>query len=246
MKPTARFLASAINFDFTNYDVKSIHKLLFIGLSFLADDKQKVSVSTSELMEFCLSTRPTVLSAIKQLELVGLLNVERVSGDLSCYTVKPSLYFPQNRQYSEELVSYLLRLDLSQYKLKAIHKLILICMSSSANKDYSASLRVGELMMFCLATKPTVINGIKYLESQGLIVISSRAGSSNLYHLRLDFFPSKADKAFAALCGYPESLPSFKKMSFDEGVASEIKNSELSGLGKVVPSLLALGKEDRD
>lgn len=246
MKLTTRFLTSAINFDFEPYEVKSIHKLLFIGLSYLADNNQKVSVSTSDLMDFCLSTRPTVLSAIKQLESVGLIDVDRSLGDLSIYTVKPTLYSPQARDYSEELVGFLLKLDLTAYRLKSIHKMILICMSGAAKKDYSVSLTIGDLMDFCSATKPTIINGIKHLESHGALSVSPKAGSSNLYYLCLDFFPTESDKLLAALTGFPVSVPDYKPMSIEEGIASEIRKSELSGLKNVVSDLLFIREKDRD
>lgn len=245
MKLTTRFLTTAINFDFESYEVKSIHKLLFIGLTYLADNDQKALVSTSDLMDFCLSTRPTVLSAIKQLESVGLIEVNRSVGELSSYAVKPSLYFPKERDFSVDLVMFLLDLDLSSLRLKSIHKMILICMSGAANKDLSVSLTVSDLMSFCLATKPTIINGIKHLESQGALYVSPKAGSSNLYYLCLDFFPTDSAKLLASLNGFSISKPEYKHMSVKEGIASEIKNAELIGLKNLVSNSLGLSEKDR-
>ena len=199
-----RFIRSVLAFDFSKYKTKSIHKLLFVFLACRCDQKQVVEVTTDEIMDFCLSTRPTVLSALKYLEDVGLITIRSRKGLSNTYKINVDLMFNENSKHREGLVLEFLALDMSKYKIKSMHKLILIGMASVVRKDYSVSLTVSELMDFCLATKPTIINAIKHLESEGVVLVSQQAGASNIYYMLLDFFPNQADKLRGALKGFNE------------------------------------------
>lgn len=213
-----RFIRSVLALDFSKYKAKSIHKLLFVFFAYRCDQKQVVEVTTDEIMDFCLSTRPTVLSALKYLEDVGLITIRSRRGLSNTYKINVDLMFLEKSNHSEGLVLEFLSLDMSKYKIKSMHKLILIGMASVVRKDYSVNLTVSELMDFCLATKPTIINGIKHLETEGAVLVSQQPGSSNIYYMLLDFFPSQSDKLRGALKGFNE-MPELASESSKELMA---------------------------
>lgn len=237
MHLTSSFITSALNFDFCSYNGKSIHKLLLIGLSLRCDNLRYTTISTDDLMTFCLCTRPTVLSAIKFLEANDFISVQRSSGELSAYKFCVPPTFSSDLRYRDNLVTRLLDLDLSGYKLKSIHKLVLVCMASASNVDYSVNLTVQDIMSFCLATKPTVINAIKHLESLGLIAVTQKLGSSNVYYLLLDFFPTDALRLLGALSGYTE-LPKIIRKTPAQMMAENDLAVKSIGLDKIVSGFL--------
>ncbi|WP_337164815.1 transcriptional regulator [Vibrio fluvialis] len=243
MHLTSGFITSALNIDFDSYNGKSIHKLLFIGLSLRCDNLRYTTISTDELMSFCLCTRPTVLSAIKYLETNSFIAVQRSSGELSSYKFCSFPHFSSNFRYHDNLVTRLLDMDLSVYKLKSIHKLVLICMASAADFDYSVSLTVQEIMSFCLATKPTVINAIKHLESLGVLAVTQKSGSSNVYYLLLDFFPTDALKLLGALQGYHD-FPKIVPESPIEMMQKNDRSVRSIGLDKLILGLDLEGKAE--
>lgn len=236
MHLTSRFITSALNIDFDSYNGKSIHKLLFIGLSLRCDNLRYTTISTDELMSFCLCTRPTVLSAIKYLEANSFITVQRSTGELSSYKFCSLPHFSSELRYHDNLVSRLLDMDLSGYKLKSIHKLVLICMASASDFDYSVSLTVQEIMSFCLATKPTVINAIKHLESLGIVAVTQKLGSSNVYYLLLDFFPTDGLKLLGALKGFNE-FPQIDRETPEQMMEKNERAIRSVGLDKLISGL---------
>ncbi|MGD8110245.1 helix-turn-helix domain-containing protein [Vibrio sp. TRT 17S01] len=101
----------------------------------------------------------------------------------------------------------LLKMDLSQYNLKSIHKLVLIYMVSRSNNGRRVDLTIGDLMSLCSATKPTIINAIKHLESEGVVLVEKSAGQASSYRINIDFTDSLSEQLLSYLNGETDVPP---------------------------------------
>ncbi|EGR3179512.1 hypothetical protein DLI06_25545 [Vibrio parahaemolyticus] len=131
------------------------------------------------------------------------------------------LRFGGEQMNSGFFLNKLLKMDLSEYNLKSIHKLVLIYMVSRSTNGRRVDLTIGDLMSLCSATKPTIINAIKHLESEGVVLVDKTAGQSSSYRINIDFVDTPSEQLLMYLNGDTDSLPEMKEQTASEQMASQ-------------------------
>lgn len=119
--------------------------------------------------------------------------------------------------FSSLFLNRFFQLDLSDYSLKPIHKLLLIFFCSRCSNRLEVNCSISDLMFFTSSTKPTVISALNFLSDSGLISVIRSSGTTNVYRLQLDFFPTPSSQHLAYLSGFAPTPPDLPSPSFSSG-----------------------------